>query len=384
VSEREHRDAGSAGGPRVVDLQGRVSGHRGAPPTGGAPRLQLCAGIELFPADDGDVYLLRAGGGPEHVVRSPEAADRELLERLAAGPVEAPAGSAVAARLEPLLEAGVVRPASSSAPLAGEDGERFARQLGYLEELGDGNDVQRRLRGARIAVLGCGGLGTWTLGALACIGIGQVVLIDDDAVELSNLNRQILYRPANIGAAKVACAASWLAAFDPAIEVTTRCERITGPEPLGEALFGCDALVLVADWPPYELTRWVNTACVERRVPFLTAGQQPPLLKLGPTYVPGRGACFACHEARLRRSFPLYHQLAEYRRTHPPEAVTLGPASGLLGSLLALEVLHLVAADEPVATQDRALIVDMRSLQTRWEDIERDPACPVCCRLFER
>jgi bacteriocin biosynthesis cyclodehydratase domain-containing protein len=384
VSEREQRDAGAAGGPRVVDLQGRVSGLRDAPATGGAPRLQLRAGIELFPADDGDVYLLRAGGGPEHVVRSPEPADRELLERLAAGPIEAPVGSTVAARLEPLLDAGVVASTSSSAPLAAEEHERFARQLGYLEALGDRNDVQRRLRDARIAILGCGGLGTWTLGALACLGIGHVVLIDDDAVELSNLNRQILYRPSDIGAAKVTCAAAWLAAFDPAIGVTTHCERITGPEPLGEALAGCDVLVLVADWPPYELTRWVNTACVGRRVPFLTAGQQPPLLKLGPTYVPGRGACFACHEAQLRRSFPLYHQLAEHRRKHPPEAVTLGPASGLLGSLLALEVMHLVATDEPVATQDRALIVDMRSLQARWEDIERDPSCPVCRQLFER
>ena len=84
----------------------------------------------------------------------------------------------------------------------------------------------------------------------------------------------------------------------------------------------------------------------------------------------------------MRRSFPLYGQLAEHRRRHPPDAVTLGPASGLIGSLLALEVMHLVAADEPVATQDRALLIDMRSLETHWEDVERDPQCPVCQSLF--
>jgi bacteriocin biosynthesis cyclodehydratase domain-containing protein len=141
--------------------------------------------------------------------------------------------------------------------------------------------------------------------------------------------------------------------------------------------------VVAADWPAYELTRWVNSVCTARRMPFLTAGQQPPLLKIGPTYVPGRGACFACHETQLRRSFPLYAQLAEHRRRHAPDAVTLGPASGLIGSMLALEVLHLVAADAPVATQDRALLVDMRTLETRWEDVERDPDCPVCASLFE-
>jgi len=355
----------------------------GGAPAGGAPRLQLRAGIELFPADDGDVYLLDAGGRLTLVVRSPDRADRALLERLAAGPVEAPAGSAVAGRLAPLVEAGAVALVSASAPLGAIERERFARQLGYLAELGDPNDVQRRLRGACVAVLGCGGLGTWTLGALACVGVGRLVLIDDDAVDLSNLNRQILYRPADIGAAKVARAAAWVAAFDPAIEVEARRERITGPEPLAAALDGCDALVVAADWPPYELTRWVNEVCAAKRLAFLTAGQQPPLLKVGPTYVPGRGACFACHETQVRRSFPLYGQLAEHRRRHPPDAVTLGPASGLIGSLLALEVMHLVAADEPVATQDRALLVDMRSLETRWEDVERDPDCPVCRSLFE-
>jgi bacteriocin biosynthesis cyclodehydratase domain-containing protein len=365
-----------------------MTGRAGAPsaggsPAGGAPRLQLRAGIELFPADDGDVYLLGSGGRLTLVVRSPDRADRALLERLGAGPVEAPAGSAVARRLAPLVEAGAVAPVSASAPLGAIERERFSRQLGYLAELGDPNDAQRSLRRASVAVLGCGGLGTWALGALASVGVGRLVLIDDDAVDLSNLNRQILYRPADIGAPKVTRAAAWIAAFDPAIEVQARRERITGPEPLAAALAGCDALVVAADWPPYELTRWVNEVCVARRLAFLTAGQQPPLLKIGPTYVPGRGACFACHETQVRRSFPLYGQLAEHRRRHPPDAVTLGPASGLIGSLLALEVMHLVAADEPVATQDRALLIDMRSLETHWEDVERDPQCPVCRSLFE-
>lgn len=350
---------------------------------GRAPRLRLRPGIEVFPADDGDVYLLDAAGRTTIVVRSPDRGDRALLERLATGPVEAPAGSAVAARLEPLVEAGAVTPVCTSVALGAAEGERFSRQLGYLSELGDPNDVQRRLRGARVAVLGCGGLGTWAVGALACVGIGGFVLIDDDAVDLSNLNRQILYRHADVGAAKVARAAAWLVAFDPTIDVAARRERITGPEPLAQALAGCDALVVVADWPPYELTRWANSVCVARRMPFLTAGQQPPLLKIGPTYVPGRSACHACHETQVRRSFPFYDQLAEHRRRHPPEAITLGPASGVIGSLLALEVMHLVATDEPVATQGRALLLDMRSLEASWEDIERDPVCPVCRSLFE-
>jgi bacteriocin biosynthesis cyclodehydratase domain-containing protein len=114
------------------------------------------------------------------------------------------------------------------------------------------------------------------------------------------------------------------------------------------------------------------------------AVQQPPLLKVGPTYMPGRGACFACHEHQLRRDFPLYAELAEQRRRDPPAATTLGPASGIVGTLLALELLHLLSRDAPPATHDRALLIDMGTLQTRWEGIQRDPGCPVCNGLQAR
>jgi bacteriocin biosynthesis cyclodehydratase domain-containing protein len=111
---------------------------------------------------------------------------------------------------------------------------------------------------------------------------------------------------------------------------------------------------------------------------YLTVAEQPPLLKVGPTHIPGRGACFACHEHQLRRDYPMYAELAEQRRRDPPAATTLGPASGIIGTLLAQEVLHLLIRAEPPATHDRALLIDMGTLQTRWEDIHRDPGCAVC------
>jgi adenylyltransferase/sulfurtransferase len=76
-------------------------------------------------------------------------------------------------------------------------------------------------------------------------------------------------------------------------------------------------------------------------------------------------------------TFPLYDALTDYRRDHPTEATTLGPGSGVVGSLLAMEVLHVLLGRDP-ATEGRALLVDMGTLETRWEPIERDPRCPVC------
>jgi bacteriocin biosynthesis cyclodehydratase domain-containing protein len=157
-----------------------------------------------------------------------------------------------------------------------------------------------------------------------------------------------------------------------------RREIIWESEAFGNSLGGCTALLLTADRPPYELCRWANEACARARVPLMTAAQQPPLLRIGPTYLAGDGPCFGCHERQLRRDFPLYDELAEDRIRNPPEGMSLGPASGVIGSVLASEVLHLICGHEPLATRGRALIMDMRTLDTRWIDVERDPACPVC------
>lgn len=166
--------------------------------------------------------------------------------------------------------------------------------------------------------------------------------------------------------------------LDPEIDVWTMRRRVEGEADAAAAIEGADVLVLAADWPPYELGRWVNRACVDAGVPFVSAGQQPPLLKVGPTYVPGRGPCFACHERGLAAAFPHYAEFAEHRRRHPTAATTLGAASGIVGTFVALEVMHQLINPGPVATAGRALLIDMRTLEQRWETVDRDPACPVC------
>jgi molybdopterin/thiamine biosynthesis adenylyltransferase len=339
-------------------------------------RYRMRRALELFFAEDGDAYLLRGGSGQEHIIRAPSDDDRALLRQLAEGELEVVPASDAARRIRPLIQSGAVIPAPDVGALGPSDAERFDRQLPYFEDFGDPVEAQQRLRASTVAVLGCGGLGTWALGALASAGVGSFVLVDDDSVDLSNLNRQVLYGIADVGEPKVKRAAAWLAAFDPSIDVETQRRLIRGPDDL-EFLAGCDALLLTADWPPYDLARWVNAASLRHGVPYVVAGQQPPLVKIGPTYVPGDGACYVCHEQRLRGSFPLYDQLAQQRRIAPPASTTLGPASALIGSLLSLELLHLLVG-QPVATRDRMLLIDIRTLDARWEDVERDPECPAC------
>lgn len=383
MSVRGNRDGGWVDRTGVGRGQGQLAQRSGAPPCGGAPdpqtpsRYRLHGALEMFAARDGDVYLLRGGSGPEYVIKSPGPADRTLLQELATNGLPIGPASDTWQRVAPLVAAGAVVREPDLGLLAAADAARFVRQLPYFEDFGDPATAQRRLRDSRVAVLGCGGLGTWALAALACAGVGHFVLIDDDSVELSNLNRQVLYGVKDLGSAKVGCAARWLAGFDCSITVDAQHRRIRGPGDL-EGLGHCDAVLLCADWPLYELPRWVNEASLDLRIPFVMAGQQPPLVKIGPTFTPGQGACFGCHEIRLRREFAYYDELAEARLAAPPSATTLGPASALIGSILALEVFHLLLGVSPVATHDRVFLLDIRTLELRSEAVQQEPECSAC------
>jgi hypothetical protein len=387
VSSDGHRHHDRDDRPRVRLHEGLLTEATAGPPAGPATRFRLRPSVEVFPASDGCLYFIRPGPGPDLVVAKPEHADRALVERLAEGTATfaelketlAVAGAVLSdaelvRKLDSLAAADLLLAHSDRAPpLDPSDGERFARQLPYFAEHGDPAAAQRELMCARVVILGCGGLGTWALGALASAGVRRFVLVDDDLVELSNLNRQILYGVGDLGRPKVERAAEWLRRFEPRAELRLVKRRMRSAADLRPVLDGADVLVHAADWPPYEILRWADEACRSAGVPYITAGQVPPVLKIGPTYVPGRSACFACQELATREDYPLFEELAAYRRDHESAATTLGPASGVVGALL--------SGPGPPATEGRALLVDMRTLETRWEAVERRADCPACNHL---
>jgi molybdopterin-synthase adenylyltransferase len=354
--------------------------------------LRLRPTVEPFGAPDGNVYLLAGGGEAELVVEDASPPQRALLELLSAGVDDVPDlvrrlerrgikdNSLPAAEIvEQLAAVGMLeRPLTPACP----EPVRYSRQLLYFGDiapLAHPEDAQVRLRDARVVVLGCGGLGSWALCGLACAGVGTLVLVDDDRVDLSNLNRQLLYRAADVGRSKVEVAAEALAAFNPGLTLHTVTGRVESAAEIAALVDGADLLIETADWPPYDLSRWVNEACTRAGVAHISAGQAPPLLRLGPLYVPGVTACHACQEAATREAYPLFDALEAFRRSRPvPAAATLGPASGLIGSVLSMEVLHHLTGVAEPATLGTSIALDMRTFDVTKEVIARRPDCPVC------
>jgi len=260
------------------------------------------------------------------------------------------------------------------------------RQLRYFSDVVRGgapspSTCQARLRDARVAVLGVGGLGGRTALELACIGVGEMWLIDGDRVEESNLNRQIQYTEADIGRLKVEATADRLQAFNSRLQLQVVPERVENQAHLKELVADADIVVDAADWPAHEIEHWCNGACFEAGIPYITMSHFPPIGRVGPLYVPGQTGCFECQTISFRREYPLFDVAVEQRRAKPSPAATLGPACGLVGGLAGVEVMHFLTRLIPPATLGAGYLYDLRTMEVERFEVAPEPECPVCSHL---
>ena len=251
--------------------------------------------------------------------------------------------------------------------LSPDEIERYARHI-VLREVGGPGQV--RLKAARVLVIGAGGLGAPLIQYLAAAGIGTIGLVDDDTVSLSNLQRQVIHGTPDLGRPKVESAAEAIARLNPNVRVETHALRLN-PENAEGLIAGYD---LVADGSDNFATRYaVSDACYRAGRPLVTAA-------LG--QFDGSLTTIRAHETGADgRPNPTYRCLVP---SPPPagsvptcaEAGVLGALAGLMGSLMALEVIRAVAGfGEPLV--GRLLMVDARSLRFETLSYAWDPGNPL-------
>ncbi len=241
-------------------------------------------------------------------------------------------------------------------PFSPDEILRYQRHLGLA---GFGPAAQEKLRAGSVLVIGAGGLGCPALLYLAAAGVGRIVLLDPDTVDVSNLQRQILYASADAGRPKAHAAAERLRALNPHITIDARPERITRANAL-ELVRSVD---VVLDGSDNFSTRYlVNDACVLADRPFVYGaiqgfeGQVSVFnYKGGPTY---------------RCLFP--EPPAPGSAPNCAEAGVLGVLPGLVGALQATETIKLLAGiGEPLS--GRLFLYDALSLTTRTLRLAADP-----------
>jgi adenylyltransferase/sulfurtransferase len=247
--------------------------------------------------------------------------------------------------------------------LSDEELERYARHIVLREVGGPG---QARLKAAKVLVAGAGGLGSPVILYLAAAGVGTIGIVDFDTVSLSNLQRQIAHRTADVGRPKTQSASDAARAINPHVRLVPHDTKLTAENAL-DIIREYD---VVADGSDNFDTRFlVNDACYLARKTLVSAAV---------TEFDGQLATFKAHE----KGCPCYRCIFP----EPPSAGTvpncseagvLGAAAGVMGTLQALEVLkEITGAGESMA--GRLLIHEALATRFRTVKVKPDPDCRLC------
>ena len=245
---------------------------------------------------------------------------------------------------------------------------RYARHI-LLKEVG--GEGQQKLLDAKVLVIGAGGLGSPNILYLAAAGVGTIGVIDDDTVDLSNLQRQVLHGTSDIGRPKVVSAAESVAAINPDVTIVHHQERINP----GNAMDLIGAYDVVADGCDNFATRFlVNDVCVFQRKTLVSAAILRFDAQLA-TYRPfpgpngeEPGPCYRC----IFREAPPEGQIPTCA-----EAGVMGALCGMVGSYQATEVIkEILGIGESMAGS--LMVMDGLGSTFRKIAVKRDPGCPVC------
>ena len=266
-----------------------------------------------------------------------------------------------------VIEGGITAWSDANLPLVEPEGLSREQRMRYsrhtlLPEVGV--DGQLKLLNARVLLLGAGGLGAPSALYLAAAGIGTIGIVDDDVVDESNLQRQVIHNTERVGIAKTTSAKLAIEALNPDVEVIEHNLRLDASNIL-ELIEGYDVIVDGADNFP---TRYLlNDAAVRLGKPVISASILGFDGQIS-TFVPHEGPCYRCL----------------YPVPPPPELApscgangVLGVMAGVMGLLQANEVIKLIAGiGEPLI--GRLLLYE--SLGTRFTElkVKRDPECPIC------
>ncbi len=245
---------------------------------------------------------------------------------------------------------------------------RYSRQT-VLPGLGA--EGQERLTAASVLCVGAGGLGAPALLYLAAAGVGKIGIVDFDAVEESNLQRQVLFTTDDLGKPKASRAAARLRALNPDIEITAYDDELTAEN--APALF--DAHDIVIDGSDnFETKYLVNDMAVKSGKPWVYGAIQGFEGQVCVFDTPENGPCYRC----------LFPEMPKARIRNCAEAGVIGAVAGITGATQAMQAIQLIVGGKALdPLRGRLWTVDATTMQTRVLGAPKNPACPVCAQKTE-
>ena len=266
-----------------------------------------------------------------------------------------------------VIEAGLIEP---------ED--RYSRNHFYYHYNGaNPQKVQEKLANARVAIVGCGGIGNHVSAILSTSGVGTIDLVDDDHIELSNLTRQVLFDELSIGQKKTAVLAEQLRARNSEINIITTNMAVRSEKDI-EHITKPDLFVLSAD-SPSDIIDWFNVFCVKHKVSYINVGYINDISVIGPFYIPEVSACFRCSQVapEITNTGDEISELLKninsgYR------AATYPAVNGVSASMASNDILKYLGGFGEILSLNKRIGVYSSEIKIETQDMIINPLCNVC------
>ncbi|MES5953260.1 ThiF family adenylyltransferase [Bacillus fungorum] len=262
--------------------------------------------------------------------------------------------------------------------------ERYHRNINFFSTYAtlDVNKykIQKKICDTKVCIIGLGGLGSHIAYDLAGLGIGHIKAIEFDTVDLSNLNRQILYNYEDIGQKKATLAEKRIKQFNPNINFTAIEKKITSAEDVAKEIKGFDYVILVADRPKTLLARWVNEGIVKSNIPLLCAGLEAQRA-MHYTVVPGVTGCIECWLSSVSEKDPISYAVLEERRRLDltGDNTAIVPLVSTITGMICAELIRLITGIRPSTSSGKLISIDFDTMSTKVaEEWSKNEKCTLC------
>lgn len=268
--------------------------------------------------------------------------------------------------------------------LTSYDTVRWSRNIEFFGAYCKAGDnkyhYQEILKSTKVTILGLGGVGSNVLYNLAAMGVCNIKALDCDTVELSNLNRQIIYNESDIGQPKSAAAMNRISQFLPSANIEFINSKVTSRSDIEDIISDQDIVISAIDHPREKIMDWFNAACIKHNIPFI-CGALDSKLAMCYTIIPGETGCIECWKSSASKSSLIFQHLIQRESFVPSTSpnVAIMPFISILSGLMASEFLKVITRIAEPQSLGQLCTFDFLSSQiTTSESWKKNPDCPTC------
>ena len=255
---------------------------------------------------------------------------------------------------------------------------RYSRNHLHYQSYGeDPLEIQKNLSNKCVVVLGCGGIGNHVGAMLSTSGVGEIILVDNDIVEVTNLTRQVLFTEEDVGCSKTQVLRRELLRRNSETKVSELGVMIKNEHDL-EKIPSAALWVVSAD-DPSDLIHWVNRYCVKKHQPYINAGYVNDIAVCGPLYIPGETGCYECKPLGGLPADDV-DNIREFSRmiNRNFKAATYPPVNAISAALCVNDTLKFLGGYEEPLAKNRKLGVWSDKFFSEERSLKKDPLCSTC------